>query len=56
MEVKPVILKGKHISGIHLLTHSTNIILCVNCLPDAERQEDTDKQDMVFALRECRIF
>lgn len=51
MEVKPIILNGKHISSIHLLIQQTFIV----CQLFAKHREDIDKQDIVFDLRGCRI-
>lgn len=51
MEVKPIILNGRHISSVHLLIQQTFIV----CQLFAKHQKDTDKQDIVFDLRGCRI-
>lgn len=51
MEVKPIILSGRHISSVHLLIQQTFIV----CQLFAKHRKDTDKQDIVFDLRGCRI-
>lgn len=47
MEVKPIILNGRHISSVHLLIQQTFIV----CQLFAKHRKDTDKQDIVFDLR-----